>query len=245
MSLVNTPERHPVHFPAKPDKFEFDGDVAEIFDAMALRSIPLYAEMHRLFADMYAPRFRAGAVLCDVGSSTGAFFAAVERRIGSPCREAGLTTYAIDTSTAMMGKLRTRFPAAHTIVGDVSVLPDLPQPADVIACLYVLQFLKRDQRARALDWLKRNLAPGGVLLLGQKEVPHWKHRKVFQETYYAFRRDNGYTQQEIDAKTAALQNAMWPVAQEELEHELQERNMDYTETTRWMQFTSGVVTHRS
>jgi tRNA (cmo5U34)-methyltransferase len=245
MSQVNTVAHHAPHFPTNPEKFEFDGSVAAVFDSMALRSIPNYAEVHRLHAEMFSDRFTAGAVVCDIGSSTGALFHAIQTEIGASIGRVGITGYAIDCSQPMMDTLKDRYPDVRPIVGDIATLPDLPVPATFMACLYVLQFMRGRQRSDALDWIKRNLAPGGVLILAQKELEPYRHAATFSRTYYNLRRRNGYTQEEIDKKTSALKNSMWTVPPEELTWELQSRNLAYTETTRWVQFTSGVVTHRS
>lgn len=244
MSQVNTVPHHAAHFPTNPDKFEFDSSVAAVFDSMALRSIPNYAEVHRLHAEMFSDRFVAGAVVCDIGSSTGALFHAIQHQIGASTGRVGMTCCAIDTSPAMMDTLKDRYPDVTPIVGDIATLPDLPMPADFMACLYVLQFMTGRQRSDALDWIKRNLAPNGVLILAQKELEPYRHASMFSRTYYNLRRRNGYTQAEIDKKSAALKNSMWPVSPEEMSWELAQRSLSYTETTRWVQFTSGVVTHR-
>lgn len=244
MSQVNAVPHHAAHFPTNPDKFEFDASVAAVFDSMALRSIPNYAEVHRLHAEMFSDRFVAGAVVCDIGASTGALFHAIQTQIGASTGRVGMTCYAIDTSQPMLDTLKDRYPDVRCLAGDIATLPDLPMPADFMACLYVLQFMNGRQRSNALDWIKRNLSPNGVLVLAQKEVEPYRHAATFSRTYYNLRRRNGYTQEEIDRKTAALKNSMWPVSAEELAWELGQRSLWYTETTRWVQFTSGVVTHR-
>ena len=81
MSLTHAQGKH-IHFPATPDKFEFDAEVATIFDSMALRSIPMYAEVHRMHVEMFADKFVKGAVVADIGASTGNFFTQIELQIG-------------------------------------------------------------------------------------------------------------------------------------------------------------------
>lgn len=239
MSLSHAQGKH-VHYPATPDKFEFDAEVATIFDSMAIRSIPMYAEVHRMHVEMFADKFVKGAVVADIGASTGNFFTQIELQIGKSLKDAGIRGFALDSSVHMLNELHERHPSVELLVGDLSEAHDLPQPADVIACLYVLQFMRGTTREKGLQWLRRNLAPGGILILGQKEREPWRYANRFSETYYAMRRRNGYTQAEIDAKTAALKNSMWPVSPEEMTYELNQVGLTYTETTRWAQFTSGV-----
>ena len=242
MSLTHDQGKH-VHFPAKSDKFEFDSEVATIFDSMAVRSIPMYAEVHRVHAEMFASRFCKGAVVVDVGASTGNFFASIELQKGRRLQDLGMYAAAIDPSVHIMNELADRYPTVNTLVGDVGEMPDLPQPADVISCFYVLQFMRGPQRARAVGWLARNLAPNGVLLLGQKDAAPYRMAAPFQEGYHAFRRRNGYSQTEIDAKTAALANSMWTISSAELTAEMRHHNLMYIETSRWLQFSSGVASH--
>lgn len=163
MSQVNTVAHHAPHFPTNPEKFEFDSSVAAVFDSMALRSIPNYAEVHRLHAEMFSDRFTAGAVVCDIGSSTGALFHAIQSEIGASIGRVGIKGYAIDCSQPMMDTLKDRYPDVHPIVGDIATLPDLPVPATFMACLYVLQFMRGRQRSDALDWIKRGAQPAGKL----------------------------------------------------------------------------------
>ena len=54
MTLDLTTAR-PVHYPAT-DSWQFDAEVARVFDDMALRSIPLYAEVQRETARIVAAR---------------------------------------------------------------------------------------------------------------------------------------------------------------------------------------------
>lgn len=244
MSLHTADNGTLTHFPANPEQFAFDAEVSSIFDSMALRSIPNYAEAHRLHAALALPHLKPGAVLADVGASTGNFFKALSAYAGRPLLQLGLETHAYDTSEHMMRELSSRFPSVTGHTCDIATAPDLPRPANVIVCLYVLQFLPSSARQRALDWLQRNLAPRGMLILGQKETSPWRYENAWVEEYHAFRRANGYTQAEIDAKTRALAGAMWPVSCETLTHELDQRGLSYTETTRWMQFTTGVSTQR-
>jgi tRNA (cmo5U34)-methyltransferase len=243
MALTYEAEKH-THYPANPDKFEFDSEVASIFDSMAARSIPMYAEVHRLHVEMFADKLKPGAVVADIGSSTGNLFAAIEQQLGKAMHASGLSAHAIDTSSAMMSELERRYAGVRTTIAPLSEAADLPQPADVMACLYVLQFMRREERVGALDWIARNLAPQGVLILAQKDTAHWRVADRSKEAYFAFRRANGYTQAEIDAKTEALKNSMWTVSTEELEYELDSRNLHYVETTRWVQFSSGVAVRR-
>lgn len=243
MSLEITEDRH-IHFPRNLDLFQFDDEVTSIFDSMALRSIPMYAEVHRLHAHMFRDTFQPGAVVADVGASTGAFFRAIEEATGARMAGLGLEAHAVDLSHHMVARVAADFPTVRARVGDLTAMPDLPRKADAIACLFVLQFIHPDERSKAIAWLARNLAPNGVLFLGQKDDVSGAVDPLYTSEYHHFRRTNGYTQEEIDIKTRALAGSMWPATHEDFVAALAEHGLQYKESTRWLQFSSGVCTHR-
>lgn len=233
------------HYPKRRDVFQFDDEVAGVFDNMAPRSIPMYNEVHRLHVSMFSHLLRPGAVVADVGSSTGHLFRNIEKQVGAVLAQTGITGYAVDLSDAMMSRLTKQFPSVTPVVGDMTDMQDLPQQADLAFCFYTLQFITPARKLMALDWLVRNTKVGGVLVLGQKDaIPDEPLRDLFDEEYYQFRRDNGYSQAEIDAKTAALKNSMWPIRHDQFLNMLQAYDLDYIETSRWLQFSTVACIRR-
>ena len=234
-----------VHYPKRRDVFEFDNEVASLFDNMAQRSIPLYQEVHRMHVAMFEHMFREGAHVVDIGSSTGNLFRHIEYRFNIRLSQMHVRGTAIDISQPMMDRLLEDFPHINGIVGDITAMDDLDTPADIMFALYVLQFVHPDKKVDALQWMVRNLKVGGVLVLGQKEeIDSSAMRELFDDEYYQFRRDNGYTQHEIDAKTAALRNSMWPLPHAQLMALLQMNNLEAVETSRWLHFSTVVAVRR-
>ncbi len=248
MSLASTTEDHLVHFPSNPDKFEFDGEVAAAFPDMSVRSIPCYREAHYVHASLLKPTLlkEGDIVLVDVGASRGYFFEEVCKQLQHTPKDFGgrVVGVAIDSSQAMLDRLSADMPWVQTVLGDITCMPDLEVQADAICMMYVLQFIQStEDKYQALRWAFRNLKPGGSLFLGQKEEPSSTYRDAFSEQYYAFRRDNGYTQAEIDAKTKALANSMWPISKTFLEDLCYNAGfIDYAETTRWLHFSTAICT---
>lgn len=230
-----------VHYPKRRDLFQFDSEVASIFDDMAPRSIPMYNEVHRVHVSMFKHLLKPGAVVADIGSSTGHLFRNIEREMGQTLDQAQITAIAVDISDAMMGRLQEEFPTAITIVGDIAEMGPTPPllRADIIFCLYTLQFIPDERKLAAAQWLVSTLRPGGVLVLGQKELlPSLGMDDTFSQEYYKFRRDNGYTQAEIDAKTAALKGSMFPITAEALRTMLATCGLVCVETSRWLMFST-------
>lgn len=228
-----------VHIPKRRDVFQFDSEVATIFDDMAVRSIPMYEEVHRLHCSLLRESIEEATLIVDIGSSTGHLFGAIENEIGFKLEEAGIEGIAFDSSPEMLVELTRRYPTVQGVCRDITDAADLKRPADIIFCLYTIQFIPPERKALAFDWIVRNLKMGGYLVLGQKEaVPGVWAAEAFSEEYYQFRRDNGYTQEEIDAKTRALANSMWPISVAQIQSELAARGVVTYPTSRWLQFST-------
>lgn len=238
------------HYPNNPEMFVFDDEVSRIFPDMARRSIPMYTEVHRLHASMIF-NYRPCSIydpmrVCDIGASRGEFFVEMCRQCSlDPATGAGYLSFvAIDSSEPMLSLLSCDMPWVTTICADALALPELEEQADVISMLYLLQFIKDGHdKLSVLQWAYRNLKPGGMLILGQKENPTRTYAEAFYKLYYEFRRRNGYTPEEIEAKNKALAGSMWPDRVAWIEDQCYRAGfIDYTETTRWLQFSTSVCT---
>ncbi len=241
---------YPVHYPKDSNKFEFDEEVSNLFTSMAVRSIPMYAEVHRLHVSLMDrvinPRTRPHFVVYDIGASRGNLFKQICHQL-SVGDDTGLPYFnfvAVDSSEYMLSKLSREMPWVRTVCTDALQLPDFVQQADVISMLYFLQFIKDPKdKEHMLRWAHRNLKPGGMLILGQKEEPTDTYSSMFSKEYYMFRERNGYSKGEIEAKTQALRNSMWPSSPAWAEDQCYRAGfIDYTETTRWLQFSTSICT---
>lgn len=239
MSLVLTPEKHPVHFP-KGTKFEFDDEVALIFDNMAERSIPLYHTAHKIHASVVAEMKKNRDILgvLDIGASTGAFLNAICYEL-QQTRPENMLYQAIDNSEAMCKRLAQRYPWALVSKADITECPPVDFTPDVVSMMYVLQFIEPSKKVKVLEWVHGLMHQDGILFLGQKDRFPGGIDELFQEEYVKFRLANGYTREEIDAKTRALANSMWCSNPAELRDILYGLGFSVVvETTRWLNFST-------
>lgn len=231
--MLTHDQDRPVHFP-KSDRFEFDEEVAEIFPNMAERSIPLYREMHKFHAkilvDDYLDCIAGGwnsYTFLDIGASRAEFYYAIAeeaKRQGASLDKFVYT--ACDLSTAMVSRTFRDNPTMRYYTYDLSNPDDFRFSGsrfDAVAMHYVMQFIPVDRRYVAYERLARMLRCGGLLFYGEKETleAHTEYSakakriaEISQEFYIDFRVNNGYSREEIEAKTKALGNSMWPVAYE-------------------------------
>lgn len=231
------------HIPAKADQFEFDSEVAEVFDNMAVRSLPSYRYVYERIAEYAAgiefPRY---SQVWDFGVSTGAGLAAVQRGARHPF----VDYRGVDISDAMILKAKSRCPWAHIINHDLREgLPKEIERGNVAVAIFgwTLQFLGNDHALREalIEVAYDNLMPGGMLFIMEKfDFSERRLGAGLEDAYYRWRRDNGYTLEEIRAKSLALAGAMWPWPPDALED-----ICDRLQPTEWMwlyrQFNFGGI----
>lgn len=247
MSLVQADGMPPVHFP-QGDKFQFDAEVSHIFEDMAKRSIPMYEEAHRLHASLLAPILDRGdkVTVYDIGASRGHFFKEICNQLQIDVKEGDsrFNFVAVDQSMHMLDRLKEEMPWVQTVESDALQLVDLQEPADIICLFYLLQFIhEAGDKLALLQWANRNIREGGIVLLGQKERVSPTYCAMFDDEYYQFRMRNGYSLAEIQAKTKALKNSMWPSTPAWLEDMCYRAGFkDYVVTSKWLQFSTSMCT---
>ena len=253
MSLVfDENQGNPVHYPRDPNRFEFDDEVASIFENMAARSIPLYNEVHKTNASLFAHYYKPAdsshpVVVLDLGCSTGMFLKEICRRFQKNPEEGviGLRGIALDSSAAMLDSLEQAMPWVETVemdIREIGCFIDKKVQADCINMSYVLQFLPEKDRQATISLAYRILKPNGLFFFSQKEESNSKQKGInefFTKQYRQFRKDNGYSDKEIEIKTQALKNSMWPYTNSQLSKMVRLAGFSqFDMTTKWLQFTS-------
>lgn len=251
MSVSGVATDKPVHMPRNPDKFEFDDEVARVFDNMALRSIPMYVEARKLTIALAAERIkkllykRMMVTVVDVGASTGAFFKDLWWALGvSPSQSLpNIRCIAVDSSEPMLSQLSTYLPKVETLSIDAMDVHNHIGNIDICNLAYVTQFLNPKKHHEFYYNIYNSMRDDGLLISSQKEYIDTRYAECFDNQYIQFRKDNGYTEEEIAAKTKALKNAMWPQTYYHTIGDLTEVGFkDIQEVCRWLQFSTVVAT---
>jgi tRNA (cmo5U34)-methyltransferase len=250
MSLEDTDTDQPVHIPTDPNKFEFDEEVATVFDNMAIRSIPMYHTARELSLDIVVNYIKSiwaeGRVvrIVDVGASTGAFFRDLWKRLGYPHNHpiVDLQPIAIDSSQPMLDILSKRMPQVECLCIDAVDIATHVERVDIVVMAYVMQFMCPGSRWSFLKSVNHCMNKDGLVIASQKDEIYGRFASHFDESYIEFRKANGYTVEEIEAKTAALENSMWPQVISQTKYDLQSAGFkDITDLCRWLQFSTVVA----
>lgn len=241
--LEQTEGKSPVHFPADPNKFAFDGEVAAIFPDMARRAIPMYEEFHRLHVAMLHGILAASprVDILDVGASRGEFVNAIKREHGEHALASKrINVVAVDNSAGMCERMAAEHPyisVEQTDILDEGFLYD-GRTFDIVVASYIIQFVNPTAQVELIDALMQKLRPGGILIIGHKEFADTALYQMAHEQYIEWRVQNGYTREEIEAKSKALKGSMFPMSHARLLQQLREQMREVQETTRWTVFST-------
>lgn len=196
--------------------FEFDESVANVFEDMLKRSIPMYQECQSLAVHWCSRFAKANTSVYDLGCSTGQLLLKLSHSIDI---NNGISLYGIDNSSAMLEKSRKTL--EQSPVPCVLMEADLNrevtiQNASVVVMNYTLQFVLPENRFSLLKNIYENLVPGGSLILIEKiksDIPTLD--ETFINFHHQFKKDRDYSDLEISRKREALENVLIPWTVEE------------------------------
>lgn len=193
-------------------KWEFDAQVTDVFDEMLRRSIPQYEVMRKAIFHIASRFAQPGTAIVDLGCSRGEALAPLIDHFGGQNRFIG-----IEVSGPMLDACQKRF-AGHiesnvVSIQDMDLRHDFPkEPASVILSVLTLQFTPIEYRLKIVHNAYKGLLPGGVFILVEKVLGSTADLDAaLVDLYYDMKRDNGYSQEEIDRKRLSLEGVLVPV----------------------------------
>lgn len=226
----------------KPSDFEFNGQVAGVFDDMVSRSVPFYQEMQRMTAELAGRYAQPNTNVYDLGCSTGTTMLLMDKTV-----EEGIDLIGIDESDEMISKCREKL-NNFNLHRDIKLLAadlckDVPvENASVVAMVLVLQFIRPVYRINILKQIYECMVKNGVFIIIEKILTEEKSfNRDYIDFYYDFKRRNSYSELEISQKREALENVLIPYKTSENISLLKEAGFGEVEVFfRWYNFT-GII----
>ncbi|MDH3521527.1 MAG: carboxy-S-adenosyl-L-methionine synthase CmoA [Myxococcales bacterium] len=190
--------------------FNFGVQTASVFDDMLSRSVPFYAEIQRMMAEIVNEFAVDGSNVYDLGCSTCATFRALAEL------ERDVTFVGLDNSAAMLERGRKELEEAglsqRVALREHELDRGAPvENASVVIMCLTLQFVRPLDRERVIRDIYAGLNPNGCLILIEKVLANESLlNRLFIKYYYDFKRRNGYSSLEISQKREALENVLIP-----------------------------------
>jgi tRNA (cmo5U34)-methyltransferase len=193
-------------------EWSFNEDVANVFDDMLGRSIPGYENMRDTVVKMISPIITNGGHILDLGCSHGEMIAKLIKDLGSSMY---VNYVGVDSSTAMVSKARTRFADDErvTIVhGNIADAEMQRLRYDSILSILTLQFIPVEHRQDILKQVHDALTPNGCFILVEKVLGESSSgQDHLVSVYHQMKKDNGYSEEQVEAKRVSLQNVLVPL----------------------------------
>jgi len=224
---------------SKPIKkqFEFDEEVASVFDDMINRSVPFYKEVLDLVSALVVKNLPKGGVVYDLGCSTGTTLIEIFAKKDFEAKLIG-----IDNSEAMIKRAKDKAKAYGAnidfILGDI--IEYKYKKADIFISNYTFQFIRPIKRDRLVKKIYDSLNEKGVLIFSEKVISEDKIlNKQLIDIYFEFKKSQGYSEFEIMQKREALENVLVPYTPKENEEMIKNAGFRYFETVfRWANFAT-------
>ena len=221
--------------------FQFDEEVANVFDDMVSRSVPFYHEIHGILLDMADRCLAEHTAIYDLGCSTGTTMVLLDQHLKKRNFKRG-RIYGIDNSAAMIRASEKKF-TEHGLTNRELLTEDLeefifPEPAGLVLMNYTLQFLSPKSRDGLIKKIFDSLNSGGIFLLAEKICSADEEIQDLTTTlYYDFKKRMGYSELEISQKREALENVLIPLTPEAQIQQLKDGGFKHVEMLfRWYNF---------
>jgi len=193
-------------------QFEFDEEVASVFDDMLNRSVPFYKENLNLQIDILKNFLSENDKVVDLGSSTGTFLIELAKKTQK------LKLIGIDNSEAMIKRAKNKakaFGVNVEFINDDFLHYNFSDSKAVIAN-YTVQFIRPLKREKLIQKIYNSLVDGGIFLMSEKLITENKKlNKHMIDVYYEYKKKMGYSEYEIAQKREALENVLIPYTMQE------------------------------
>lgn len=222
--------------------FNFDEDVARVFDDMLERSVPFYFEVQNMIVELVDEFLIDGTTIYDLGCSTGNTMLFISKKL----RHRNYKMVGVDYSRHMLSKTRHKLDEASVKNYELvraNLNEDISFENMSIAIMALtLQFVRPLHRAYLIRNIYDSLLNNGCLILLEKVLCRdSKLNRSFIEAYYRYKERNNYSKMEIAAKRESLENVLVPYRLEENLRMLHESGFEIAETFfRWFNFT-GII----
>ena len=194
---------------AKEAAWSFGGETPKKFNEHVRRSVPYYEDGHELIVKLSDYFIKDGSVCYDLGTSTGKVikFLAEQHKHRSNVKLVG-----IDSQVEMVTEAKKMIPPeldVELIVDDI--VTHQYQKADLIVSYYTMQFVKPHLRQIMLKKIFETLNWGGAFIMFEKvRASDARFQDIMQTLYTDYKIEQGYSSEEIIAKTKSLKGVLEP-----------------------------------
>ena len=225
--------------------FEFNDEVAEVFDDMISRSVPLYMEQQGMIKEIGKYFSVKGTNIYDLGCSTATTLINLCNEVDS-----SICLIGYDKSLPMIkrakekiklygfeDRIEVRYCDFNGELDELSM-----ENASLVTMCWTLQFIRPLKRDNLIQKIYDALIENGVLLVTEKILTNNSlMNRIFVNFYYDYKKRQGYSNEEIVGKREALENVLVPYRVDENIEMLKRNGFEIVETYfQWYNFTGFI-----
>jgi len=196
-------------------KWKFNEEVTDVFDNMLERSIPDYNNMRYLVKKLSYEFMKntelPSNTIIDIGSSRGRALKDIYKK------DSKYNYIGIEISKPMYESCVNEWKDNNNInfynYDLKNYFPKLSRPDNILTLsILTLCFVPIEYRLFVLNNIYKSLSIGGGLIVVEKCLPNnFETSSYFDNVYYNMKKENNYSQEEINAKRKSLEGVLVPL----------------------------------
>ena len=227
------------HMP-KDSRWKFDESVAECFNDMLVRSIPLYEMTLDLIAQIVSKHIQPGDTIVDLGVSSGNALSRISKRLAER-NVSNVRLIGVDNSPEMLTRASERLPESTELI-EADLGKNWPYrlkacKPKVILSLWTAQFVPLEHRSNMLARARDSVVSSGCMFFAEKLRGQTSfHQTVIASCYEKWKIDNGYSREEVRAKASSLEGVLVSLSAPECKTMLLNEGWNPEEVIRYLGF---------
>ncbi|MEA3315092.1 MAG: carboxy-S-adenosyl-L-methionine synthase CmoA [Campylobacterota bacterium] len=221
-------------------QFEFDEDVASVFDDMLTRSVPFYNQVLELTTSFALKYIKENSIIYDLGCSTASTLINIANNT-----DVKLNLIGIDTSEAMLKRAKQKTKGYGIDIDFINddIFNVKLKKSTIFISNYTLQFIRPLKREELIKKIYNSLEDGGVFIFSEKVISdNVVLNKQFIDEYYNFKKVQGYSEFEIAQKREALENVLIPYTYEENKQMILDAGFKHFDCIfKWINFSTFIA----
>jgi tRNA (cmo5U34)-methyltransferase len=196
---------------AKRASWNFKGDVAKHFDEHVSRSVPFYAEGHKLVCDLSDFFITQNSVCYELGCSTGELTVKLAKHNHSKpeTKFIGIDIEPDMVNVANEKKKKARLKNVEFHAEDI--LQFDYKKSDMLVSYYTMQFVRPRVRQEIFNRVFESLNWGGAFILFEKVRGNdARFQDIMTSMYNEYKIAQGYSSEEILSKSRSLKGVLEP-----------------------------------
>ena len=192
---------------AQNANWRFDGDVAEQFETHVRKSVPLYEEGHDLVVKLSDYFVKEDSICYELGSSTGLLSHKLAKH--HDFRQAKFI--GIEQEADMVKKAKSLYQNPNLAFVQADINSYEYEKSDFIVAYYTVQFVHPKLRQQLIDTIYQSLHWGGAFVMYEKvRANDARFQDIITGLYTDYKLEQGYTPDEIIAKSRSLKGVLEP-----------------------------------